>query len=41
MKALSSAMKKNKNITKIDLDDKPDIKVVSEQISVIFHWKNI
>ncbi|KOX67384.1 Protein phosphatase 1 regulatory subunit 37 [Melipona quadrifasciata] len=27
MEALNSAMKKNKNITKIDLDDKPDIKM--------------
>lgn len=32
MEALNSAMKKNKSITKIDLDDKPDIKMVSEQL---------
>lgn len=31
MKSLCSAMKKNRSITKIDLDDKPRIKVVSEQ----------
>lgn len=35
MKALSFAMKKNKNITKIDLDDKLEIKVVSNK-SVVY-----
>lgn len=36
MKALSFAMKKNKNITKIDLDDKLDIKVVSNKFCILY-----
>lgn len=36
MTALSSAMKKNRNITKIDLDDKLDI-IVSKQVCCIIY----